>query len=306
METIGLPQTDSRIGLRVVVPSRKDRKRGVQATRLPEDASIDVRKMDLSGIDDSPIYFFDNDPASSHFFHMMSLLFPEGERFFIESVRNFRDKVKDPVLMKQVKAFTSQEILHSKAHVDYNKRLAKAGVDIARLDNWLNVAFRLVKRLPKRDQLALTCMAEHFTATLAEEFLRNKDIQNKIHESQRPMWLWHAIEETEHKAVAYDVYRSIGGGDFRRIAVLPVAAAALGPVVIGVMIYVMGSDGQLTNFKSWRRLGHNLFNRRSGILSRTGARLLEYVQPGFHPWHHDSYELVNAWKAQFSGQYDVV
>lgn len=292
---------------RAVAPSRASRKKGVQATRLPSGADIDVRKMDLSQIESSPIYFFDNDPATSHFFHTLSLLFPEGELFFIESVRNFRDCVTDPVLQKQMKAFTAQEVLHTKAHVDYNKRLSRAGVDIERLDRWLGVAFRLMKkRLPKKDQLALTCMAEHFTATLAEEVLRNEGIQEKIHPSQRSMWLWHAIEETEHKAVAFDVFRTIGGGDVRRLAVIPVAAVAFAPVGLGVMVYVMGSDGQLLNFKSWRRLGRNLFNKRTGLLRRTAVRLLEYGRPGFHPWHHDSYELVAGWKAQFAGQYRVV
>lgn len=291
---------------RAVVPTRSSRKKGVQATVLPFGADIEVRKMNLSEIEDSPIYFFDNDPATSHFFHMLSLLFPEGELFFIESVRNFRDRVTDPVLKKQVKAFIGQEVLHTKAHVDYNRRLRGAGVDIERLDQWLGVAFGLVKKyVPEKDQLALTCMAEHFTATLAEEVLRNEEIQKNIHPSQRSMWLWHAIEETEHKAVAFDVFRAIGGGDVRRLAVVPVAAAAFAPVGLGVMIYVMGSDGQLLNFKSWRRLGRNLFNRRTGLLRRTAARLLEYGRPGFHPWQHDSYDLVSAWKARFAEQYKV-
>lgn len=291
---------------RAAVPTRASRKKGVQATRLPLGADIDVRKMDLTKIKDSPIYFFDNDPATSHFFHTLSLLFPEGELFFIESVRNFSDRVTDPVLRKQVRAFTNQEALHTKAHVDYNKRLSQCGVDIDRLDRWLGVAFRLIKRLPKKDQLALTCLAEHFTATLAEEVLRNEGIQEKTHPSQRPMWLWHAIEETEHKAVAFDVFRTIGGGDVRRLAIIPVAVLAFAPVGMGVMVYVMGSDGQLLNVKSWRRLGKNLFNKRTGLLRRTAARLLEYGRPGFHPWHHDSYELVSAWKAQFAGQYEVI
>lgn len=278
----------------------------MQATILPSGADIEVRKIDLSEIEDSPIYFFDNDPATSHFFHTLSLLFPEGELFFIESVRHFRDRVTDPVLKKQVKAFTGQEVLHTKAHVDYNRRLTGAGVDVERLDRWLGAVFRLIKKyVPEKDQLALTCMAEHFTATLAEEVLRNEAIQAKIHPSQRSMWLWHAIEETEHKAVAFDVFRTIGGGDVRRLAIVPVAAAAFAPVGLGVMIYVMGSDGHLLNFKSWRRLGRNLFDRRTGLLRRTAARLLEYGRPGFHPWQHDSYDLVSAWKARFTGQYEV-
>ena len=41
----------------------------------------------------------------THFFNALSLLFPAGERFFMDSVRNYRDRIDDPVLKQQVLGF---------------------------------------------------------------------------------------------------------------------------------------------------------------------------------------------------------
>ena len=124
-------------------------------------------------------------------------------------------------------------------------------------------------------------------------------------ESVRPMWLWHAIEETEHKAVAFDVYRAIGGGEARRLWAVPLTIATVGPMGVGVFLYLAYKDGQLTNWRSWRKLGKVLF-RHPGVIRRTGPRLLGYRRMGFHPWHHNNYKRIEAWKERFEGQYSVL
>ncbi|MCB0219702.1 MAG: metal-dependent hydrolase, partial [Chrysiogenetes bacterium] len=204
-------------------------KAGRQATRLPGGAAIDVRKMDFSEIEGSPLYAYAKDPLVSHFFHMLSLLFPEGELFFMDSVRNYKKEITDPVLKAQIKAFMSQEALHTKAHVAYNKRLEAAGINLERVDKVLHWAFAALKKLPRKDQLAITLVCEHFTSTIANELLRNEEIQSLIDDSHKNMWLWHAVEETEHKAVAFDVFRAVGGSEARRLWGVPLTVVGIGP-----------------------------------------------------------------------------
>ncbi len=289
----------------VQIPNRKTRKKGIEGTRLPAGAPIEARKMDFSAIENSPTYSYAGDPIVSHFFHMLSILFPEGELFFMDAVRNYRKEVTDPVLKEQVKAFLSQEALHTKEHVAYNKRLEKLGADIPLLDKLLRMNFRAMKRLPKIDQLAMTALMEHFTATLADEILKNPKAQELIHESHRPMWLWHAVEETEHKAVAFDVYRAVGGGELRRMMALPLTIATVGPVAGFVFLRLLHADGQLTNVRSWGKLLNVMFGD-PGVFRRIGPRLAGYRRIGFHPWHHDNYRRIEAWKARFAGEYTVV
>ncbi|MEW6777315.1 MAG: metal-dependent hydrolase [Bdellovibrionota bacterium] len=289
----------------IQIPNRKTRKQGIQGTRLPDGAAIDVRRMDVNAVQECPDYGYASDPIVSHFFHMLSILFPEGELFFMDSVRNYRKRITDPVLKEQVKAFLGQEALHTKEHVAYNKRLEKLGVDFDFLDKWLHIGFKAMRRLPQKDQLAMTALMEHFTATLADEVLKNPAAQAVLHESIRPLWLWHAVEETEHKAVAFDVYRAMGGSEARRLWAVPLTIATVGPMAVGVFFYLLYVDGQLTNRRSWKRLGNVLF-RKPGVLRRTGPRLAGYRRMGFHPWHHDNYQRIQTWKDRFAGQYAVV
>ncbi|MCA3859791.1 MAG: metal-dependent hydrolase, partial [Burkholderia sp.] len=56
----------------------------------------------------------------THFMNALSLLFPAGERFFMDSVRNYRDQIEDPELKKQVIGFIGQEAMHTREHIEYN------------------------------------------------------------------------------------------------------------------------------------------------------------------------------------------
>ena len=289
------------------IPNRKSRAEGIEGTRLPGGVAIDVRKMDFKEAMTGPVYGYRNDPITSHFFFTLSLLFPAGELFFMDSVRNYKKAISDPVLKQQVKAFLSQEALHTKEHVNYNKRLEELGIDVDRIHALLDKGFNAMKRyIPKKDQLAMTALMEHFTATLADDVLKNEKAHTMMDASIRRMWLWHAVEETEHKAVAFDVYRAVGGGEVRRLLAAPYTVITVGPMLVGTFLYLVAADGQLTNGRSWRRLGDTLFGRNPGILRRTAGRLWSYRRMGFHPWHHDNYKRIQAWKAQFAGQYAVV
>src|ERR1700749_2582671 len=104
----------------------------------------------------------------THFFNALSLLFPAGERFFMDSVRNYRDQIDDPVLKKQVLGFIGQEAMHTREHVAYNDLLQAAGLPAHKLDRrlWAILGFGK-KWLPASVNLGVTVALEHYTAMLA-------------------------------------------------------------------------------------------------------------------------------------------
>ena len=128
-------------------------------------------------------------------------------------MKNYRDQVKDPVLKAQVSGFIGQS--HAlKEHAAFNELADKHGFPAANLDRDLGCLLRFGRKVPpKKTQLAVTVCLEHYTAILAEQLLRDPMHQANIQDPEAmKLWMWHALEENEHKIVAYDVYNLVGGG----------------------------------------------------------------------------------------------
>lgn len=169
-----------------------------------------------------PAGFYASDPMLSLVPAALSLVFPEGERFFVESVVRFKDEISDPELRQRIADFAAQEGKHSNAHLAFNAMLRAQGLEV------FPELERQVKFLLRRGalthspagRLAITCALEHFTAVMAEQLLTNADLREAFHPAVRGLWLWHALEETEHKSVAFDVYEQVDGSYARRAAVM--------------------------------------------------------------------------------------
>ena len=186
------------------------------AQKVPLGATVNIppRRLDFQFDDKTTArYFYDNDPFLSAFWLSLSALFPEGEAFFVDSVRHYRKEVTDAKLKAQVAGFIGQEAMHSKEHEAWNEMGVKFGYPTDKLDKSLGKLLGLVqKRTPKIFQLAATVCLEHYTAIIAEQLLREPEHQARIlDDATAKLWLWHALEENEHKTVAYDVYEKVSG-----------------------------------------------------------------------------------------------
>jgi predicted metal-dependent hydrolase len=263
-------------------------------------ASFPVRRMDF-GFSDVPRYWFHNDPFLTHFLTNLSSLFPEGEMFFVDSVRAVRDQIEDPVMQKEISAFIGQEAMHSKEHQAFNDYANAQGIDIDYLDKRVGKLLALGKKfLSLKQQLAITCALEHFTATVAAQLMRRDDWSARMNDPvMRKMWLWHAIEESEHKAVAFDVYQKVGGDYATRALFMVIASSILALVASEQQVRLMAQDGQLFNLKSWGRGIWNLFGYK-GYMSELTLQYLDYFRPGFHPNDHESKALELRWKQHFA------
>ncbi|MBA3499085.1 MAG: metal-dependent hydrolase [Myxococcota bacterium] len=243
------------------------------------------------------------DAYHTTFMNALSLLFPEGEKFFVDAVKQQKSKITDPALLKQVAGFIGQEAMHGKEHRAFNELLVAHGFTSAPgVDRRLRGFLKLVRRtLSPMSQLAATCALEHFTAMLAEQLLSDERVREELHVSVRPLWLWHALEESEHKAVAFDVYRAAGGGYARRVAIMlltTVVFFAAQALAHGRMM----SDRKIV-WKPWTWLrGMRRMWIWPGYFIRLLPAYLSYFRPGFHPDDRDTRTLLATWREVLFGE----
>ena len=232
----------------------------------------------------------------------MSFLFPEGEKFFIESVRHFRDRISDPQLQEDVQGFIGQEAMHGREHRAYNALLGKAGYDADRLERRALTQLNFTRRLlPPKARLAVTIALEHFTAIMADAMLRDDRVFAGADPRMAALWRWHAIEETEHKAVAFDVYRTVApgfGGWLRRCLIMLSTTVLFWTHTLMNYFHLTRRDGIGFWKAAWLYFKYGFID--PGPLRRIQLPWLRYFLPRFHPWDHDNRGHVERWKAAYA------
>jgi uncharacterized protein len=274
------------------------------STTASEPAQIQTRRMSFEeSLQQVPRHFGpDGDLLASHIAACLSAVFPDGEDYFVRSVRHFRGDITDPVLKRQVAGFIGQEAMHGREHRAFNRRLSELGYPTRFIERVTERGLALAEKvLPARTNLAVTAALEHYTATLAEQLLRDPDTRDLFGDDRvRDLFLWHALEESEHKAVAFDVYRAVGGTErVRRATMNAVTLGFLGGTLLAV-VQSLAMDRAAYNpvrlFRSARRF------LRSSIISRELLReLRSYNRPGFHPSDRDASELLTTWREELFG-----
>jgi predicted metal-dependent hydrolase len=234
----------------------------------------------------------------THFFNALSVLFPAGERFFMDSVRKFRDSTDDADLKQAVLGFIGQEAMHSREHIEYNAMLDRAGLPASKLDQvtW-DLLAALSKRLPDRLLLGGTIALEHYTAVLGDMILKHPEKLKDSVPEYVTMWRWHALEETEHKAVAYDVWEATSkdkNADYvTRVTAMAIATAILWPVLGYFHLRMVLADKALKGkrISGYATLVKFLFFN-NGPFRRLIPETLEFFKRDFHPWDQDNVELL--------------
>jgi predicted metal-dependent hydrolase len=186
-------------------------------------SAVEVRNLtfDLDGVDR---YWHGQRKSVTAFFNNLSIFFPAGERFFIQSVKAHKDLIGDPQLAAEARTFYAQEAYHTREHVRYNAMLREQGYPIEAMDARVEELLSTVRRLiPPLWQLGVTCALEHFTALMADWLLATPRMLEGAHPTMAALWRWHAAEENEHKAVAFDVYKAAGGSYFVRCLIMAIA-----------------------------------------------------------------------------------
>ena len=238
----------------------------------------------------------------SHVVAVLSATFPPGEDFFVQSVRHYSDHVKDPELKSQIRGFIGQEVSHGREHRELNDRLQAMGYPTRRVSAFVRWSLADAwKRAPKKLCLAYTAALEHYTATIAECLLNKPDAQRLLGETEvRNILLWHALEETEHKAVAFDVFRAVGGSErMRRWAFRIQSLGLIGLVLIATGLSMLGDRATYNPVRLLRSIAalrHSPFLQRDVL-----SNLRDYMREGFHPDDHDNSDLLQRWTTELFG-----
>jgi len=268
---------------------------------LPDGVTIEPRRMAFQSVEGKPRYWH---PVAvfTHLLTAASLFFPEGERFFVRSVQNYAAKIKDPDLRRDIAGFMQQEIIHGEEHERYNYDVAAQGYPyLIRLERYLvKGLFANMRRFTSRQaQLALTVCLEHVTATLAAALLKYPQLMEDADPAYREIWNWHAVEESEHKGVAYDVYVAIGGSYWLRVITLVWSSLFFLSLVLYVTGRMLATDGILFKRETWRQ-ARAYARERTAIFKHVGSWFIQFFQRDFHPWHVDNRAEIDAWKRQQS------
>lgn len=261
-------------------------------------ASIEVRNLKF---DDAnvPRHWHGGRKSVTTFFDNLSVFFPAGERFFIAAVRAHQSKVDDVRLAADVRAFFGQEGVHSREHERYNRMLARQGYPVKELEQDVErLLARVTRRTPKRLRLAITCALEHFTALMGHFLLEDPRMMEGADPTMSDLWRWHAAEENEHKAVAYDVFLAAGGTYGERVAAMIGASVIFWAKVLQHQARMMKVDGTALSAREWLALGRFLFVSPGG-LRKIVPHYFRYYRPSFHPNDIDSSRLFDAWKRVF-------
>jgi hypothetical protein len=254
---------------------------------------------------DSPVarHWFGGDAFRTALFNALSMSFPVGEQFFIDSVRHGFQALpaeKQDRFRIEVQGFIGQEATHRRLHSLYNAHLEKQGL----VNDWAARAqqrLKLVEGMDPRHLVAITASNEHFTAILADWLLSNPDLLGSQDPRLVTLWLWHSAEESEHKSTAFDLYRALEGSEswratwFRRVTLI-----FLGDV-LRQTLNNLRCDGTLWRWSTWKSGASFLFGRR-GLIRQAYRPWRRYLRPDFHPSQQDTAQ-ARRWLAEHHDQY---
>ena len=226
----------------------------------------------------------------------MSLVIPVGERYFIDAVRHYRDQITDPELKRAATAFIGQEALHGREHDEYNALMFDRIPSSKTFEDRVTALLGRFKKIPASTQLSVTIALEHLTAIMADGLLKEPQMTERSEERFAALWTWHALEETEHKGVPFDVYETAVGRGPRAYAERTLGLVAATVIFWGMVapafVGFVRDEGKLTDIKGWREFWRLGFGE-VGFLRKMTRPWFGYFRPGYHPWDHDNRHFLS-------------
>lgn len=265
------------------------------ATKTPADLTITPRDRRFGRGAAQSRWWHGGDPIATAFHNALSITFPKGEAFFVESVKAFRDGAP-PRLAREIKAFVMQEVMHSREHVAFNRRAVEAGYELDGLEQIVVDSLAMTRDRPQILNLAVTMALEHYTAMLASEMLSNPTYFANVAEEDKAMWRWHAIEEIEHKGVAYDtwLFATRDWSRWKRWKVKSIMMLLVSRTFwmrrIHGTLELLRQDGITGAKAKWGLAKYLLVT--PGVVRKILPAWLAFFMPGFHPWNHDDRKLI--------------
>lgn len=269
-------------------------------------ADLVVRRLLIDLETPLPRHWHGADAFRTAYFNALSMSFPVGEQFFIDAVRNGAKRLppeQQPRFQAEVQGFVGQEATHRRIHALFNGHLERQGL----VNHWAERALRRIDRIrgfDVRHHLAATAALEHFTAILAEHLLAHPDQFGDTELRLQTMWLWHACEESEHRATAFDLYRALGGDHRWRIRWFRIVTVHFLLDSLRQTLHNLWRDGTLLRWRTWRSAAH-FFLGKGGLVRECFGPWRAYFRRDFHPLQQGSGRAA-AWLGRHADQYTLV
>lgn len=247
-------------------------------------------------------HWLGGDPVGTAVFNALSITFPDGERMFIDAVRHYRDRLSGK-LLEDVKGFIAQEAIHSREHHMLNELLDRTRYPVAEIEEEVRGRIAFSRSRGPMRMLIATISLEHFTAMMAEMHALHQDVLDTAPPEIERLWRWHALEETEHKAVAYDVYMEVTKHWsplqrwLRRCVAMAIIGCLFPSNIARFATKLLEAEGYEP--RAARKAVKDYLWRKPGLFSRGWRSFFAYFRPGFHPWDIDTRDLTDKWKADF-------
>ena len=275
--------------------------------RTPDDVTILPRDLhfDMAAAGSGP--WLDGNEVATAVFNAMSLTFPDGERLFIDAVKAYRSEVSGK-LAQDVKDFITQEAIHSREHHLLNNQIDRTKYPVAEIEAAINENIALGRSGGRFRMLMATICLEHFTAMMADLMI-GLDVDgvplfSKTDPALERLWRWHAMEETEHKAVAYDVFLEATSDlpaikrYFRRSLSMLIITRHFTENITQYAAKLLVADGY--DPKDATRAVKAFLWKKPALFGKGWKVWLSWFKPGFHPWDHDNRDVMAKWKEDFT------
>jgi predicted metal-dependent hydrolase len=272
------------------------------AKTTPGDLNVAARDIRFQLEDARKGHWLGGDPVGTAVFNALSLTFPDGERLFMDAVKNYRHLLTGK-LLEDAKGFIAQEAIHSREHHQLNSLIDRDRYPVAEIEEIVRARVKMARERGKMGMLLSTIALEHFTAMMAEMHARHRDLFNDTPAGVEQLWRWHAMEETEHKAVAYDVFLEATKDwsplkrYMTRCRVMALVTFFFTRNISRYAARLLEADGYAT--KAALKAVKRFVWGDPGLFRRGWKTYFAWYRPGFHPWDQDDRERFADWKAEF-------
>ena len=244
-----------------------------------------------------PNHWWQGNRFLNHFFNSLSLLLPVGEPFFVKSMKLHQKSIQCQSLKKNVALFIYQETRHHQEHdLWFNNFLKENGYSVNKFIYPFKTFMELGNsHLSPSFALALTVASEQLTTILSRLVLKNEAWLEGASFEFKKIWYYHALEELEHKSVAFDLYDEVKGPNWLRLYSFVQVCFVFCFFIIQLMACFLWVDKKNLSFKALSELGsfcRLLLSAVPSFLSSCYA----YFKPSFHPNNEDDTELLNLYK----------
>lgn len=239
-----------------------------------------MKTLEIPKVKHTENYWFDYNPALTHFMSSLSVLFPDGERFFMKTMNAYRKELSNE-LLKELNEFCIQEANHGRVHTMLNEKLNTTPILKELENNTKDILERYTKFLNKKQKLTVTVCLEHLTAIMGKQLIERTDLTKLMHSDIKKVWIYHAQEEVEHAHVSFEIYSSVGGKYLLRAGLMIPITIMLAAFVLRNWSKIMNYDNDFGYTGLYKSI--KILIGKNGFIRNMKSDYLKWFNPRFKP-----------------------